>query len=413
MLKLIALLLPVLVLGLLFVEDAPARRLHFGGGQVGLPPFSQVNFGTFSKYGNGPCPATPKCISGDTFFNTWSNDDNIYATAGDASQWNATSCNNPCQTANLLFSKLSDYSASLTGTTTNAGALWNGGASTTDNANYKASGIISVNGTLIASAVRQCPQSCPQASIYTSGQLITSTDQGKTWAPTPPGGANNAQPYTSPTFTDPKFRLPSFIQYGKDGGPTAADGSDQYVYALSSDQSTGHISSPPSGANTDSDAFNLGRVLATKLADGLASDWTYYQGLDGSNQPIWGALSTTVPVVSQPGGLFQYGPTPQYLPAFGTYIMITYAPGCCPSTADSTWDIWQGAHPWGPWTVVQQSPHWYSGNPQAGANGFYYPAIVSKSVAVDGGRTFTLLTTGDFNQPATMYTMYIVPVTVQ
>jgi hypothetical protein len=412
MLKSLGVLAPVwvivLVLILLFSTENHAARpfARAGAGSIPQTPFSSVTFGTFAKYGNGTCPNTPKCISGDTWFNTWSSDDGIYATSGDSSQWNATGCSGySCLTANLLFSKLSDYSASLTGTTTNDGAFWNG-TSSTDNANFKGSGIISVSGTLISSAVRQCPSGCPMASIYTSGQLITSTDHGVTWTPIPPGGANNAQPYTAPTFTDPKFRLPSFIQYGQDGHGPYADGSDQYVYALSSDQSTAHIS------GTVSDAMNLGRVLATNLAAGLASDWTFYQGLDGSNNPIWGPLSTTVPVVSQTGGKFQYGPTPQYLPAFRTYIMITYSPGCCPNTGDTTWDIWQGLHPWGPWTVVQQSPHWYSGNPQAGADGFYYPAIVSKSVAVDGGRTFTLLTTGDFQQISTMYTMYIVPVTV-
>jgi hypothetical protein len=413
MLRLLGLLTPVwvvvLVLILLFSADDHASARFLGRSGAAPPkPFSTVTFGTFAKYGNGPCPNTPKCFSGDTFFNTWADDNNIYTTSGDSSQWNATGCSNPCQTANLLFSTLDGYSPSLTGATTNTGVLWNSNSLPTDSANFKGSGTISVNGTLIVSAVRQCPGSCPMASIYASGQIITSTDHGVTWAPIPPGGANAAQPYASPTFTDPKFRLPSFIQYGKDYQGQTADGSDVYVYALSSDQSTAHISARPAL----SDAINLGRVPISLISHGVASDWEFYQGLDGMGQPIWGALSTTVPVVSQLNGTFQYGQTPQYLPAFGTYIMITFTAGCCPNTGDSTWDIWQAPHPWGPWTVTQQSPHWYSGNLQAGADGFYYPGIVPKSVAVDGGRTFTLLTTGDYQQLSTMYTMYIVPVTV-
>jgi hypothetical protein len=397
--------LVIALLVVLFAEDAPATRMHWGGGQVGLPPFSTVTFGTFSRYGNGACPSTPKCVSGDTWTNTWANDGKIYASAGDASNWNhTTGCNFPCQDANTMFSSLSDYSPSLTGTLVNIMGNWNAGASTTDNANYKTASTISVQGTLIQSLVRQCI-TC--AALLTQGQLIKSTDYGVNWTPIPPSGVNNAQPYTSPMFSDLKFRGPAFIQYGQDYQSQTVDRSNQFVYAISPDQTTG------------TGNFYVGRVLISAIANLSINDWQFYQGGDGNDSTQdatnWGPIATAKVIFTDAadvaGGPMFPPVSLQYLPAFGTYILMLSWETTGGTSSDWTWHIYQGTHPWGPWSLVQTN-RWNTSNPSGGSWGFYYPTIAVKSVADNGGRNMTAFAAGDFQQQG-MYTINSVPVTVQ
>lgn len=369
------------------------------GGTYAPPTFSNVSFGTFATYGNGACPAA-KCITGDSYYNTWADDDNIYTTTADTYDgWNGALTGSGGR--NLFTSSLSGYSPTLTGTMVNSMDLW--GTITqigSDNAHYKTAGMISVNGTLIMTTMRQ--QNTPTVNWF-SATLIKSTNHGTTWTPQPP---STAAPYATPTFTDPKFRVPSFIQYGKNYVGQTADRSDQYVYALSPDLSGGHYST----ATGASDQVFLGRVPVSVIANLSAADWQYYQGGDGMLDASWGSTTTAaVPVMSTPGtNSFQFSGLIQYLPLYQQYLYIV---GIGDPTTTTTWNIWRGAHPWS-WSQIQ-SVQWGPGNPQAGASGFYLQSAISKSVQVDGGHTLTLLTTGNYNAPAhAQYTMYIVPATL-
>lgn len=381
----------IVTLVVLFAQyDSSARILRRGGNTVPPVPFTSLSFGTFAKYGNGSCPATPKCFSGDTFMNTWADDGNIYTASGDSSTWNHSGgCSFPCQDANIMFSSLSDFSPTVTGTLVNIMGNWNQIDGTSDGANYKTTSMISVQGTLIQSVIRQSP------STWLSAQLIKSTDHGSTWTPIPPAGVNNAEPYVSPMFTDQKFRTPSFFQYGQDYQTQTVDRSDTFVYAMAPDITSG------------SGNFYLGRVLVSAIANLSLSDWQFYQGGNGAIDANWGSLSTAASVLSDSLGQQVYFPSPVYLPAFGTYLMMLTE---TISTPDRIWRIYQGTHPWGPWSLVQTN-EWNTGNPQAGAYGFYFPAIVVKSIETDGGRNMALLVAGDYTTVAG-YTMFIVPVTV-
>jgi hypothetical protein len=389
--RLIAILVTVLFFA---APSASANRLHFGGGQVPTTvPFSTVTFGTFAKYGTGGCPST-KCISGDSWFNTWADDNNIYTQADDSSKWNATDTTQCC---NLMFSTLSDFSPTMTGTQVNLMASWNGGTSP-DGGNWKGSSLISVRGTLILSVIRLCLSGCPANMLSWSSQLITSIDHGVTWTPVPPVAGN---PYTSPMFVDPKFRAPMFFQYGQDYQTQTADRSNQFVYAISPDQT-----SPITGR------FYLGRVPVGVIANVSAADWKYYQGGDGNDSTQdavnWGALSTAVSVFTDIANNNNWAASPIYLPAFGTYLLIQSFDNT--GVTDTIWHTYQGAHPWGPWTMMQTN-EWNTSNIQAGGYGFYYPAVIPKSLS-GGGRTMALIASADYTQWSTVYTIWIVPVTI-
>lgn len=390
-----------------WLPDGGARH-RVGGGS---PPLTQLIFGAFAIYGNGSCGSAP-CIGADTFANTWGNDGVIYIGSDDTySAWN----NSPGTTSNILVGSIDGYTHAATGTTINVMANW--GTQTqcgSDNANYKLTALSSIGGTLILGAVRQnfgCASTVVANKHWFSTQFIKSADHGVIWTPNPP---STAEPYASPMFSNPRFAMPTLIQNGQDYTGPAVDRMNEFVYGLSADQSVGHYD-PTYIQSGGSDQMFLGRVAAGNIANLSASDWTYYQGGDGNVDGNWGGLSTAVPVLSTPGQFINgYGSTVAYLPAFRQFILIESYPGVAPTDYSSmTWNIFSGNHPWGPWTLLQTKV-WNSGNPQGpnGAYAFYFPMIVLKSLATDGGRTLTLLTAGDFTIFG-YYTLYMVPVTLQ
>jgi hypothetical protein len=406
-----------IVIGL-SILTADAGRIGGGFGPRTTTAVQGVTFGTFAKYGNGACPAT-KCVSGDTWFSTWDDVGNIITTSDDSSAWNASSPT--AGGSNLAIHKLSDFTPTMTGTLlfdgVTAPPYWYGPntVSNGDGATWKASGFISVHGVYILSADRQLDTyTPPPVPNILASALYKSTDHGATWTnvTTPPsgsftttqpaacGGCDLGTPPATPPYTwvDPKFRWPFFVQYGQDYQGGTVDGSGTYVYAMSSDFTTGHTNVGGSVNGLGSDQVNLGRVPISAIANLNPSDWQYYQG--GGN---WGALSTAAPVISTPGQ-YHWGDTssPVYLPAYGQYLMIMgdWGQGVA---GTSVWLVLTAPHPWGPWTQIQ-SNSWTSPY-------YYYPAIIPSSIATDGGIHMVLLASGDFQTPAA-YTLYIVQVTL-
>jgi hypothetical protein len=382
---------------LLLLVAAQAGTRHYGGAPT--PGFHSVTYGQFAKYGSGACPAA-KCITGDSWFDTWADNDTIYTFTGDtASGWNGSGAGR-----NMMYSSLDGYTSAVTGATIGDMVQWGTqGQAAADSADWKASGAIAVHGTAYMFIYRHA-QSGNNASLSMS--LIKSADRGVNWVPLPP---STAQPYATPMFTDQKFRMASFVQYpNKDYTGQTADRSAQFVYAIS----------PDTGAHTPStataaDVLYLARVPVATIGNQAATDWQFYQGGDGALDSNWGALSTTVPIMNSPGCACHWTQqTMTYLPYWKKYILIDYKWNAFPSPPSSIWDVYQGDHPWGPW-VWRQGNTWASpGTAQTlSSYGFYMMGLMPKSVAADGGQTFTLLTTGDYNV-SSQYTMYIVPVTV-
>jgi hypothetical protein len=338
-------------------------------------------------------------MSADTFFNTWGDDGVIYVQCDDTyGGWQAASAN-----SNICFGSVDSYTSSLTGTNINSMTMW-GGLSEygSDVATYKSASLTSIHGTLYMVADRQ------HAHGWYSSQLIKSTNHGVSWTPLPPAGA---QPYTSPMFTDFKFRVPFFFQYGQDYVGQTVDRSSEFVYALSVDQTSGHLASTP---GTYSDRMFLGRVLISSIANLSAADWQFYQGGDGSLDANWGALSSASPVLTSGTQILTGQGTAQYLPAFGSYLLMNSFQTVPLTYSSTTWTTYTAPHPWGPWALIQTNV-WDGATAPAGAGGataFYFQSPVVKSVAVNGGRTFALFTNGNF-QVGSMYTLIGATVTVQ
>jgi hypothetical protein len=198
-----------LVSAVVFIVALPAQnggvplRKSRGGRSI----ITGLSFSNWFNY--GACPHSPKWISADTFFNTWGDDGTIYVQCNDTYLgWQGAG-----NYANICFGSVDGYTSSLTGTGINYLPTW-GGVSQfgSDGATYKSTSLTSIHGTLYMVADRQKFASAP-GDGWLSSQLIKSTNHGVSWTPVPPA---HAQPYASPMFTDPKFRVPFFVQYGQD-----------------------------------------------------------------------------------------------------------------------------------------------------------------------------------------------------
>lgn len=359
------------------------------------PSLLALTFGDAFKY-NTNYPT--KSIAADTFSSTWDSDGNIMTISDDSTDWQGTWAGT---THNTMVSKLSDYSTGLVGTQVNPMTAF--GASTqlgTDGATWKSNGLISVNGVLYDFISRQIYGDTGTGWRQSAFgcQLIKSADHGVTFTPLPPA---TGQPFTSPMFPGAKFGAPIFIQYGKDYQGNTVHNSDLYVYAISTN-----------GFWNNGDSLTLGRCLISNIGNLNAADWTFYLGGDGMDNANWGSLASAVPIVSKSRSLGIAGA--QYLPAFKCYVMLEwYYPsveqGLTIDRSETVWDIYKSATPWGPWTLIQ-STTW----DDAEGLGLYNPNIVPSSVAPDGGLTFTILTSGDFDNTDVVngdYTLTVIPVT--
>jgi hypothetical protein len=324
-------------------------------------------------------------IKGDTFFSAWGDDDGLYFQINDTPSGGGVSPSG----SNVAFFSCNGYTSSRSCTSINTMAQWGGFTQTgSDGASYKSSSMISVQGAMYIAVNRQLSNVTP---TWPSAQIIKTTDHGVTWTPAPP---STGQPYASPMFTNIKFRLPMFFQYGKNYVGQTVDRSNEFIYALSVDQSPGHYG-PTSG--TYSDRVFLGRVTISNMPNLNETNWQYYQGGDGLVDANWGGISTAVPVISTPGvyTILTEG-TALYLPAFGQYVLINNFQTVPAVYTSLTWEIYVANHPWGPWSKIQTNI-WDATTSPPGLGGntaFYFPGPVAKSVNYN---KFTLFTNGNYN----------------
>jgi hypothetical protein len=356
---------------------------------------TKATLGTATKYSQA---------YGDTFYSTWADDDNIYVTADDTTGWNNDS------DSNFLVMKLTGTApASLSGTVINKfrtapndyGPQKNKQGHQ-DGVGWKANGITSVDGVLYLSISRHGVESF-------NNTIIKSTDHGVTWS----GSQQNS--FDNPMFSGTTFPTLSFVEYEKDykvpngsGGWTyAADttvGVKQYVYAVSND-----------GFWTNGNSLILGRVERSKLSSLLASDWSFYKGngADGLVDANWSSnVSLATPILSSTNQVGQVNI--QYVKGLDRYIMNEWhypdpITDASILTNYTTWDMYEAPSPWGPWTKY----HTRSFTPQ----GYYNPAVISKSISSDG-KNMTLLTSGDYfsfdgsGKPEVLYNMTAIPLTL-
>ena len=347
---------------------------------------------------------SPAWGPGDTWYNTWAADGNIYATSDDTRGFNGT-CN-----SNFVVNEFTGGPTSLASPYVNCMTSYGQHADQqnyNDGRTWKTDGVISVDGTLYVVVARQGgPTGFPNGyQSSDEASIIKSADNGRTWSNSfgTTGDPNGAAPPLSPSGTGAEsmfpsaFTTPQFINYGRDDNvASTADGGDQYVYAVSND-----------GWAYDGSYMILGRVLRSQIGDLNASEWQFYTGPaggDGTSSANWSSdVSGATHIISAAHQLSQS--SVNYIPGLHRYVLTSfYYPfnSQWPRsgyTAYTTWAFYQAPHPWGPWTLFYSNPtvECYLSCDQASASpiGLYDPALVSKFVAV-GGLTSIVFSSGDW-----------------
>jgi hypothetical protein len=372
--------------------QADANGQQITGGVYGIPQ-------TYPSFGNG-----------DTLFNTWAADGNIYATSDDTTGFSGN-CASNIAVNELTGNDPSVLTSPYTNCMTSYGHQDSGG-DYNDGATWKTGGVIAVDGTLYVVVARQIDGYGGYPDGYqasTDASIIKSTDDGRTWSNGfgTTDDPNGAAPPPSPSgqgaeamFPGSSFSTPVFINYGQDDNPAStADGGDQYVYAISNN-----------GWAYDGSYEVLGRVLRSEIGDLNAADWQFYSGPvggDGMDSANWSSDATgATHILTAPDQLSQGGV--QYLPGLHEYILTS---GYYPFNAQwpgggaashSTWTVYQAPHPWGPWTRILAEPTtacYFTCTPTTTSPlGLYDPVPVSKFVNM-GGLSDVVFGSGDYTSP--------------
>jgi hypothetical protein len=393
--------------------SAPAASGRITGGVFGVP----------TKYSQG---------SGDTWYNTWANDGNIYATSNDTHGFNGT-CDSDIAINELAGSDPTQLTEPYINCMTSFGHIADV-SQDPDDCSWKSGGIISVSGTLYLAVARQgwtgaCKDESNGEQPSLDASIVKSTDDGRTWsngfgATDDPGGAapqwDAAAGRVQAMFPGQGFSAPFFINYGQDDNPAStADGGDQYVYAVSND-----------GYAYDGNYLILGRVLRSQIGDLNAADWQFYSGPvggDGMNSADWSSdLSQATHILTAAHQLSQ--PDIQYYPSLHEYVLASfYYPwtSSWPSNGSahsSTFSFYEAPHPWGPWIQFLNKPTtmtvcYIDCQPQNTMPlGLYDPAPVSKFARMEGLSNI-IFTSGDFTSATRyddpeLYMLHTLPLTL-
>jgi hypothetical protein len=368
------------------VAEAKFWRLGEGVSISGTPaPLTGVTFGTLFQYNSAT-----KYLAGDTYGNTWSDDGNNYTMVNDTPGVNGTN-----SSRNISFGKIT---GSMTGDSTTTWTLVNDmlawGTETqntgTPSASHKTGGLISIGGVLYTVGWRLDST----GALGFDGQLIKSTDHGASWTPPPPSGA---LPYVNPMFPGSTWPF-GWVQYGQNYTGNGPDNSANYAYMT--------VRSHPSSGQT---CCYLARVALSAIANQVATDWSYYQGtngsLDGNQSASWGPLASAGYIFGPNDGTTGQGEAVQYLPRYQQYLYFTQV---VDGTNSSHLAIRTAYHPWGPWTTIGNSPSYA---PQKLGFAFTSPATVS-------GKSLTILLSSS-NLASNCaaggggyYCLYLLPVTL-
>jgi hypothetical protein len=344
--------------------------------------------------------------SGDTWYNTWADNGNVYATADDAGGFNGT-CNNNVTFNELVGSNASSLSAPYVNCMTSYGPAVNS-QGCADSYTWKNGGMISVGGVIydvVACQEDGVGSNANGLQPSEDASIIKSTDHGRHWSnafgtTNDPNGAepplgSNGHPLA--TFPGSSFSAPFFINYGQDDNTAStADGGNTYVYAASAN-----------GVAYDGSAMILGRVRRDQIANLNGADWQFYTGApggDGLNSANWSSnVNAAQPVLTSSSHQLSQCAI-QYIPALHRYIMTSFAyayPAWRP-TSDTTLAFFQSSSPWGPWT------QFFTQDTQP--NGWYDTVPVSKFTSTDGSST-VLFAAGDFGN-GSLYHLHAFPLTL-
>ena len=229
----------------------PLARADITGGTLGTP------------FVYGGCNEQNPPTGGDTWYNTWADDGNIYVTSDDSAGFDLTCQGGSPQShcpgggSNLVVNEVEgvdpeNLSSPFTNCMTSYGLAGTRGDQTDcpDKDTWKSGGIISVSGTLYLVVSRQSDSANQYPGGYQATEdasIIKSTDHGRTWTSTwtsTPDSTGAAPPCNAKTghynamFPGSRFANVFFINYGQDDAAWSAtdgNGGDSYVYAMAND----------------------------------------------------------------------------------------------------------------------------------------------------------------------------------
>lgn len=283
---------------------------------------------------------------GDTFPMTWSDDDAIYASAGDPNwgeKWDG-----------LDVEKFTGDPPHYSIARVNAMAEYKGSGG----GGPKPSGMISVHGVLYLAIQnargRKPPAHGTKSQHGDDAIILRSRDHGQTWTPA-------RDTIKTPMFPGNRFGGPAFVNTGRDN----ADAPDKYVYAISTDQ-----------WDNGSD-LRVGRVPADRIQDVAA--WRWISELKNYRHPRWsGDLEKAIPVLSDERRISL--PEMVYVAQIKRYVLLTWSLHKDFSPNDgSELMIYDAPHPWGPFTLVHQETMW-----ESQAMNPYCPRLPLKWLKVEG-----------------------------
>ncbi len=371
-------------------ESAPAQSIIFNS-----PTGNKVEYPDYGK----AVPQYPKSTyivdvkfdkhryhhaEGDTWPLTWSNDDNIYAAAGDNK-------NSPMNFWRVKVSpKIRPDSIVYAGSWTidlidnmpvDRNIYCDIQAGSNRRLSVKPAGLLDVNGTIYFAVEAQNYGTDlvfkRQTNIH--GWIITTTDYGKTWD-------HNATPVH---FFTGRLASCHFLQFGK--GYEGAR--DKYVYAYFSAADDGKA------YWENGDYLLLGRVHKDKIL--VRQAWEFYTRLDKDNQPVWsGDDKLAVPI-------FRYNKMTgedyiSYNKDIKRYLLGNYGfvddelhprpnhQGKWPECAyRSQLTLYEAPEPWGPWSLFYRDDNW-------GTYGDYNPSFPTK-LMFENGRLMFMVSSGSWD----------------
>jgi hypothetical protein len=331
----------------------------------------QIQLGSPTYYNS----STEHYTVGDIWSTAWASDGTLFMLADDFHGFEGSL---GAEGRNVSFCKLEGthpaFDASVVNDLRELGVAGEAGP---DGANWKGSGIGSIDGALYLFMSRQyygvlSPDNLERKE---NSYLLRSEDGGLSWQWC---GGDGSQATARPMFIGPEFAAPYFVEYGQDGEAPDVDGAKEFVYAVST-----------VGAWDNGDAMILGRVKRDRLAKLAYSDWEFYQGGDGGGDLAWGGMGSARAVLTgvrrmSMTGMHYLRATRQYL------IMQWHYPTLSPErhdTSHTNWEFYVGDHPWGPFRLV--------GEWEWPDTGLYCPYLPNKFISADGC-SGVILASGDF-----------------
>jgi len=278
---------------------------------------------------------------GDNWPTTWADDDNLYTAYGDGYGFE------PLVPSKLSmgFARVEDDPPDHEGYNVRSSDETTGGGSS----GQKASGILSIDGTLYM-WVRNADQAGRTCELWWSDDHALNWEQSN-WR-----------------LTD--FGYCTFINFGKD----YADSRDDYVYAVSHDNSS---------AYTRADQFILMRVHKDNIKN--KGSYEYFSGT--SSNPAWSSdVGDRTPVFYHEDKCFRSGIS--YNNGLDRYLwwQAKFDSGE-DGRSVGKFGIFDAPEPWGPWTTVYYTLDWDIG---AGETGHFPPKWMSND-----GKTMFLVCSGN------------------